>query len=79
MSHSEAQNQQGRKVFSHGARETVNICREIHPLMSKGHQISKNLTCTISEQQDLDGALKFIISKMRRSAVKTIQTHFGKR
>lgn len=47
--------------------------------MSKGHQISKNLTCTISEQQDLDGTLKFIISKMRRSAVKMIQTHFGKR
>lgn len=54
MSHSEVQNQQGRKLFSsHGAREKVNICRKTNLLMLKGYQISKKSACTISEQQDL--------------------------
>ena len=35
----------------------------------------RELACTTSEQQDLDGTLKFIISKMKRSGVKTIQIY----
>lgn len=47
MSHSEVQNQQGRKLFSsHGARERVNSRRKIQSLMSKDIKYQRELAFT---------------------------------